>query len=143
MIRKAFVLLAALALLGAACGSSSSHGGGSASNPVTIQVDGKAPGFHGGFLHYYPKALTVHPGDSVDFHNNFSGEPHTVTFGTLADADLAAAKKDPNAAPHLPGLLPEGPGDANQAAANPCVIATGGVPQDGKGCNGTSVPFNG
>lgn len=142
MSRKVFVLVAALALSGAGCGSSS-NGGASASNPITIQVDGKASGFRAGFLHYYPKAVTVHAGDTIDFRNNFSGEPHTITFGSLADADLAAAAKDKNAEPKLPSLLPEGPGDANQAAANPCVIATGDVPQDGTGCNGISAPFDG
>src|SRR5437764_492440 len=56
---------------------------------VTVEVDGKAPDFNSGFLAYFPKTVLAHPGETIAFHNNFSGEPHTVTFGTLADAALA------------------------------------------------------
>jgi plastocyanin len=154
LIRKAFVLIAALALLGAACGSSDNESdsggdGGSSSNAVTVEVDGKAEGFHAGFLAYFPKAVTVHAGDTVDFHNNYSGEPHTVTFGTLADAALAASEgadengPPPDAVAKMPQLLPEGPGDTDPAAANECLIATGSLPLSGDDCDATDTAFDG
>ena len=149
MRRKAVAALLAVTFIAAACGSSSKSSSGTttsttakASGP-TVQVDGKAPNFHAGFLAYFPKTVSVHPGDTVDFHNNFSGEPHTITFGTLADADLAAAKADENAEQKLPPLLPEGPGDADQAAANECVIATATIPLKADDCHDAMDPFNG
>jgi len=93
-------------------------------------------------LAYYPKALSVHPGDSVSFGLNDSGEPHTVALGSLIDAvavpysKLTPAQKqgDPPAAlaaaaEKVPDLLPEGPGDAFQSAAQPCYQATGVPPK--------------
>jgi plastocyanin len=150
----------ALALLASACGGSDSSSSATTTTskaPVvktpanlTVEVDGKAPDFHSGFLAYFPKAVQAHPGEEVTFHNNFSGEPHTVTFGTLADAAIAAAAKaDPNAqtpppeVAKLPELLPQGPGDANQTAAKGCVVDSGELPKDGAGCTGTDVAFTG
>src|SRR5690349_5187315 len=37
-------------------------------------------------LAYFPKALSVHPGDTVSISLNNSGEPHTVALGSLVDA---------------------------------------------------------
>jgi plastocyanin len=94
--------------------------------------------------------VQAHPGETVTFHNNFSGEPHTVTFGTDVDAALAAAAKaDPQSqepppeVAKLPQLLPDGPGDANQTAAKTCVVDSGDLPKDGEGCTGATAPFNG
>lgn len=158
MVRKTLALVAALAFIGAACGSSSKSGGGDAATTsttakaaagTTVEVDGRAPDFTADFLAYFPKAVQAHPGETITFHNNFSGEPHTVTFGTLVDSALAAAAKaDPNGPPppevaKLPDLLPQGPGDANQTAAKECVVASGDLPKNGEGCTGASTPFNG
>ena len=152
MFRKAVVVLIALSFIAAACGDDDDDDGaasGSASDAITVEVDGTAPGFHAGFLAYFPKAVKVHPGDTVDFHNNFSGEPHTVTFGTLADAALGAAGTGdengppPDAIAKMPQLLPEGPGDADPAAANECVIATGALPLSGDDCASADTPFDG
>jgi plastocyanin len=90
-------------------------------------------------LAYFPKELTVHPGDSVSFGLNNSGEPHTVALGSLVDAvavpyaQLTPAQKQASEPPpaikaalaKVPQLLPEGPGDAIQAGAQPCYQATG------------------
>jgi plastocyanin len=159
MHRKLVGLVAVLLVVASACGSSGSgsdkNAGGTtttatpAAAKLTVEVDGKAPDFNAGFLAYFPKSVQTHPGETVTFHNNFSGEPHTVTFGTLVDAALAAAAKaDPNGPPtpeaaKLPDLLPQGPGDANQTAAKECVVATGDLPTDGKGCSGTADAFTG
>jgi hypothetical protein len=37
--------------------------------------------------------VRVHAGDTVVFHQVGTGEPHTVTLGTLADAAVAAFEK--------------------------------------------------
>jgi plastocyanin len=151
-------LFVPLALIAAGCGSDDKSPAAAPSTTttteraptqLTVEVDGKAPDFNAGFLAYFPKTVEAHPGETVSFHNNFSGEPHTVTFGTLADAALkAAATADPNGPPppevaKLPDLLPQGPGDANQTAAKACVVDSGDLPKDGEGCDGTDAAFTG
>ena len=90
-------------------------------------------------LAYYPKALSVHPGDTVSFGLNDSGEPHTVALGALVNAAAVAyaaltpaQQESENPPPavaaalkKVPDLLPQGPGDAIQAGAQPCYQATG------------------
>lgn len=89
-------------------------------------------------LAYFPQALSVHPGDTVSVSDNDSGEPHTVALGSLVDAAAAAAAKltpaqqqgnPPKAVQALldkvPSMLPNGPGDAFQVAAQPCYLASG------------------
>src|SRR5690348_9186240 len=88
-------------------------------------------------LAYFPSALSVHPGDTVSISDNDSGEPHTVALGSLVDAAIAAGRKltpaqqnnPPKAVQALfnkvPSLLPQGPGDAFQVAAQPCYLASG------------------
>lgn len=104
-----------------------------------VQVDTKSDQFPMYALAYFPKELTAHPGDTVNFSSVFTGEPHTVTFGTLVDQGIAkmpAPSTDPNAAPpeepaelkKIPSLLPQGPGDAIQAAAQPCYLDAGDPP---------------
>jgi plastocyanin len=109
----------------------------SAAEPQTFQVsvDGHSAENQTAFLSYFPHELSAHPGDTVEFDLADSGEPHTVTFSTLLDAGLAAeaAGADPATEPNmakLPVLLPDGPGDANQVAANPCYVASGDIPVD-------------
>lgn len=90
------------------------------------------------FLSYFPATATVHPGDSVTFKLAAdTGEPHTVTLGTLADTAVKAVLADPDpnnpgatataADAAVPNLLPQGPGDAAQAAAAPCFLPSGPV----------------
>jgi plastocyanin len=146
---------AALSLIAVACGSSSKSDASSttttapAASGITVQVDGKAPDFNAGFLAYFPKSVQAHPGDTLTFQNNYSGEPHTVTLGTAIDAAMAAAAAaDPNGPPppevaKLPLLLPQGPGDADQTAVRPCVVASGDLPEEGAGCTDTTQPFDG
>jgi plastocyanin len=99
---------------------------------VSVSVDADASETGVSFLAYFPNEVTLHPGDTVDFTGVFTGEPHTVTFGALLDQGVA--KADPNAQESppeiakLPSLLPDGPGDAIQAAAQPCFLATGDPP---------------
>src|SRR4051794_10957529 len=128
------VVVAVFSVGVAACGSSKS----SSAQTRKVQVDGTSDKFNAAFLQYFPKRVTVHPGDTVDFHENWTGEPHTVTMGTLVESALKAAQgANPNGPPppelqKLPTLLPEGPGDANQNAAQPCFLTTGEPPSDTK-----------
>jgi plastocyanin len=117
-----------------ACGSSSSGGATRA-----VQVDNTTDKYNGAFLAYFPKQVTVHPGDTVDFHENWTGEPHTVTMGTLVEAGLKAIQAagpaaqqgpPPPAFAKLPTLFPQGPGDVHQNAAQPCFLSTGAPPSD-------------
>ena len=98
-----------------------------------VIIDGHTAENQSSFLAYFPKDIRVHQGDTIDFPLWASGEPHTVTLGTLVDDGLAALADgaDPATEPslmQLPVLLPEGPGDANQVAANPCFVAAGDPP---------------
>ncbi len=120
-----------------------------AASPQTfaVSVDGHTAENKTAFLGYFPHELSAHPGDTVQFDLADSGEPHTVTFGTLVDSGVAALPTwtDPNTEPpdlaKLPLLLPDGPGDANQVAANPCFVASGDPPADAtKACPTTDQP---
>jgi plastocyanin len=95
-------------------------------------------------LGYFPKALSVHPGDTVSFGLNDSGEPHTIALGSLANtaatsfAALSPAAQQAASSPEglskfltknsVPELLPPTGGDAIQAASQPCYQATGTPP---------------
>ena len=138
MIKRLGVLLAITAVVAAGCSSSKKSTTTTATTeksggPATydVGVDAKSTGFNGSFTTYFPKELTVHPGDTVDFKETFSGEPHTVTFGSQVDTGLAAADKLPPTADEPPDLLkipnmfPQGPGDAIQSAAQPCFLDAG------------------
>jgi len=137
--RVLYVLVAAAALaLVAGCGGKKS------AQTFTVDVDGHNGNANEAFIAYFPNTVTVHPGDTVVFDNKGNGEPHTATLGTLVDpvvsafdkftpAQLQSQQGPPKAFQALdakvPQLLPQGPGDAVQASANPCVIASGAPPQ--------------
>jgi plastocyanin len=147
MRRTGAALAVGALLLAAGCGSSDDNDAKASptpAGPATYQVQADANRADLNLpatefvLAYYPKALSVHPGDTVSFGLNNSGEPHTVALGALVDAaavpysKLTPAQKEgePPAAllaafKKVPDLLPQGPGDAFQAAAQPCYQATG------------------
>ncbi|MHB8467906.1 MAG: hypothetical protein ACYDH6_06680 [Acidimicrobiales bacterium] len=158
MRRRALAVpLVAAAIVVAGCSSSSKSSSSSSTTTAgesrTVKVDNSTPQFLGAFLSYFPSQVTVHPGDTVTFDSVFSGDPHSVTFGTLVEKGLAAmVGVDPNsnAAPpaaynDLPQMLPQGPGDADQRAINPCYVDTSPLPTDTKtSCASTTQPaFNG
>jgi plastocyanin len=138
--RIAYTLAAIVALGLAACGGG---GGGGTPAPsaqtVNVQIDAKTSAFTFGSTAYYPSDVSAHPGDTVMFTSVFTGEPHTVTFGTLVDKGLAAydtqAASNPNVDDHsipdlaaIPDLIPQGPGDANQVTGQPCFLDSGNPP---------------
>jgi plastocyanin len=128
-----------------------------------VTIDGRGDAVHVALLHYAPDTITAHPGDTIAYRSEFSGEPHTITFGTLVEAaidvweglpagDRAAVYTDESTPPALaaalakvPSMRPDESGDINQAASNPCFVATGAPPLDPKEpCAVTDPPpFNG
>jgi plastocyanin len=140
MARKRWLYAVAAALLVfAACGDDDDDGGDAGATTttaepsggaqtVTVSVDADASSSLVAFTAYFPNEVTVHPGDTVAFESHFTGEPHTVTLGSLVDEGASnadpAAEEEPEAWQKIPHLLPEGPGDAIQAAAQPCFLAT-------------------
>jgi len=135
----------ALAAVGAATlvtGSALAGGSHTAgAQTFTVDVDGKNPKVNEAFIAYYPNTVRVHAGDTVVFHEVGNGEPHTVTLGSLTNTVVAAFDKltpkqqqgqPPKSLLRLdakvPQLLPQGPGDAVPAGANPCFVQSGEPP---------------
>lgn len=128
-----------------------------AAQTFTVDVDGHNPKANEAFDAYFPSTIRVHAGDSVVFHLVGNGEPHTVTLGTLASAAVAGFEKvTPKElqAPQppkwlmkldarVPQLLPQGPGDAVQASANPCFVNSGAPPAKAACPHGEQPAFNG
>jgi plastocyanin len=155
--RVALVLL--VALLGACTG-----GDDSGPQERTVRVDFSHDEFGSYFLEYYPRKITLRPGDTAVFRQTWTGEPHSVTMGTLVD-DLVSlvdpyieAMKEGEPLPEdppadvqaaeqiLPYMFGESFEDVNQAAAQPCYIESGGtIPEDVKEpCEEqTQTPFKG
>jgi plastocyanin len=128
----------ALVTSGATLGGTAATKLVSGSQTFTVNVDGVNPKANESFLAYFPRSTTVHAGDTVVFHYLGVGEPHTVTFGTLANnaVDIAnhltpaqqrgtPPKAFLAADAVVPQLFPQGPGDAIASAANPCYMQSG------------------
>lgn len=152
MPKRLGVAVLAVALLAAGCGKSKSSSStattaGGGGETVTVGVDAKNDAFKAAYTAFFPNDVTLHPGDTVDFKENWTGEPHTVTFGTLIDTGLAAADKlgpnptdEPAELKKVPDILPTGPGDAVQTTAQPCFLATGDPPTGGAVCPKVAQP---
>lgn len=133
--------------------ATASNGDGDGAQTLQIQVDGDGEDFDAFMIAYFPAEVTAHAGDTLEFKLEDSGEPHTVTGGApvqaLVDfvlgycgpegfkAEKCQGEPPPDVQAQfdelfgkLPSLLPEGPGDANQTAANPCFLASGEMPAD-------------
>ncbi len=149
MGRRTVLVIATLALVAAGCAKSATPSTTSTGGGITVETSPKTTQFNGAFTQFFPSKLTVHPGETVTFKlTHFSGEPHTITFGTLVNA--AATKADalgPNATtPQLDSLdngpemnklpdvffhkPPQGPPTPNQSAAQACEQATGAPPNN-------------
>lgn len=138
--KKVVAVFSLLALIATACGGGGGQQAGDdetggtdgEAQTFTVNVDGKSDKFNLATLAYFPNELSVHPGDMVEFEEVFTGEPHTVTFGTLVDAGLAAVDKmGPPGGPGgaSPGGSPTGAagGETASPASSPSP-ATGGSP---------------
>ena len=149
-LRRLSCVLAVVALVAAGCGDDDDDtAGGTTSTSaqedggtVTVNVDADVDDPQSFYLGYFPGTVKVHAGDTVVYKSNFTGEPHTITFGTFINPaieafenatpeQLAADEPPPEFEPLFRyAMLPEGPGDANQVSANPCFVATGALPDD-------------
>ena len=147
-MRKLSATAVALVLFTAACGG----GGGEeeatptteAGGPqeLTVTVDGRSDAFNGEFAAFFPREVAAHPGDTVRFAMpEFSGVPHTVTFGKLVDTALAKVRElGPTASleaqekvqGELTDVFPHeasaGPPSPNQSAGQPCFLDSGVPP---------------
>ncbi len=133
-----------LGFLAVACG------GGDDSGPQerTIRVDFSHDEFGSYFLEYYPRKVTLRPGDTAVFKQTWTGEPHSVTMGSLVDnlvklvdpyiEQMKEGKPLPEEEPPeveeatrpLPFMFGDDFEDVNQLAAQPCYIETGDLPAD-------------
>ena len=80
---RALVCFVALALLATGCGSVPFLESGGSRRRVL--VDFRHDEFGASFLNYFPSTVKVRPGDTIEFRQLWSGEPHTVTMGSLVD----------------------------------------------------------
>lgn len=78
-MKRAWIVAAAMALVASSC-----MGGGGA-NQRTVLVDFSHDEFASAMFANFPKKLAVTQGDTVVFKQIWTGEPHTVTGGTLVD----------------------------------------------------------
>lgn len=146
-VRK-FALAAVCALVLASCAP-----GAGGAQTRTVLVDFSHDEFASFFLEYFPRQITVRPGDTVEFKQTWSGEPHSVTMGTLVDEALNTLKpgiqrfregaSDEEVAQEFPELegrfeelfapLPWMMGeefDMLQNGAQPCYLDEGAPPTD-------------
>lgn len=112
----------------------------------TVMTDGHVDSYNGAFIAYFPSKLSVHPGDTILYKSVFSGEPHSVAFGTKVDdliksfRALTPEQQSGDAPPPpdveakfnmIPPMIPNGPGDAVQPSVNPCFVPAGeSIPTD-------------
>jgi plastocyanin len=142
MLKRLGVVLSAVGLLAAGCAQ---EGGGTGGEAITVVVDGKTDAFAGAFTAFFPKELSVHAGSTVKFDMpQISGEPHTITLGTLIDAAVKKLEQlGPTASlndmeessemlhvvdPFFHEPPPPGPPKLNQSGALPCFLASGNPP---------------
>ncbi|MEY2569402.1 MAG: hypothetical protein QOE35_3931 [Actinomycetota bacterium] len=149
--RRLLGMLAVLTIVGAACSTSDNNGAGRAGRAsgqtFEVMVDPKPQAFNASFIHYFPDRVKAHPGDTIEYSANFTGEPHTVTFGSMLKPLLDLATKYKNTQPPASaeeefnnafGAIPKtfnpdgfATGDPFvQAGWQPCFYATGKAPID-------------
>lgn len=112
MLRR-LSLLAILAVIGASCGSSDGA-------QRTVLVDFSSDEFASSAFLNVPDKVTVKPGTTIVFRQTWTGEPHTVTSGTLVNDVLAKGRLWLNFFNSFDALIaagaplpdPESPGDA-------------------------------
>jgi plastocyanin len=79
-MRRLAGVVAVFVLLTASCG------GGNAER--VVQVDYRNDEFPSHYWRFFPSSVDAHPGDTVVFRQQWTGEPHTVTLGTNVDESL-------------------------------------------------------
>ena len=153
-MRKLYCLAASFLMLATACAD-----GGAA--PRTVLVDYSHDEFASYFLRNFPSTVSVHPGTELVFRQTWTGEPHSVTGGTIVDELMeevrpfrekfyrgeAIPEEPPKAISELEKKVVwafQEKGGLNQTAAQPCFLTTGAPSQDGEPCDDQEQPvFNG
>lgn len=121
---------------------------------VEIDVGRSRESVPAAYLRYFPGSITLHPGDAVRFQLQGSGEPHTVTLGTLVQSvtrtlDGSSARRDPHAFTGFPKPIDNRSSGArvSETAVRPCVLdrtAATDVVSDESDCpRGDLPPFDG
>ncbi|MDP9405397.1 MAG: hypothetical protein M3O86_02180 [Actinomycetota bacterium] len=146
--RGALALLVVLGVVAVGCGVAADP---SAPQSRQVLVDYVSDEVASSFLYYFPRNVTVRPGDSVVFRQEWTGEPHSVTMGTMVDDMMSVVapfieeygdrpeeeipkkvlKTANKALKGLPFMLDGGPDGLTvaQNVAQPCYLDTGGPPQ--------------
>ena len=152
MSRRLAAALSVVVLVAAGCGggddgdtaatTAGEQEAGEGAITIPVAVDALPEDFSASFFAYFPQAVTARPGDTVKFTSRFTGEPHTVAFGTLIDEALTAAAAVPAGTklpPDVLALLSKPPlfyppgatnvdVDPQPSAAQPCFLASGDPP---------------
>ncbi|MPZ74483.1 MAG: hypothetical protein GEU74_14880 [Nitriliruptorales bacterium] len=147
-------LLFALVMLAGGGALAACAGGAEGSGAATreVQVDYVHDEVASSFIAYFPREVTVRPGDTVVFRQQWTGEPHSVTMGTLVDEAMAVVapliEEYGDSGPEPPrkvmrafdkamAPLPEmgqdqedGSFQMSQNAGQPCYLDSGGPPED-------------
>lgn len=61
---------------------------GDSATDRTVRVDFRQDEFASHYWRFFPREIAAHPGDTIVFDQQWTGEPHTVTFGTLVDQSV-------------------------------------------------------
>lgn len=138
------LLLAAAAVLIAGCAGLIGAGG---ADERTVLVDYDHDQVASTFVAYFPNNVTVHPGDEIMFRQQWTGEGHSVTMGTIVDEAFKIARplmakyveEEPPPevlAPfeevygQLPLMVDFDNFNVNQNGAQPCFLDKGVPPKD-------------
>ena len=133
-------------ILAAACAA------GDGGDTREVLVDYQDDEVASSFIAYFPKEVTVHPGSTVVFKQEWTGEPHSVTMGTMVDemmnvlgplieqyGDVPDEEIPPEvfeqadaAMAPLPSMMDHESDDfaIQQNAAQPCFLEEGAPPED-------------
>ena len=156
----------AAAVTAAACGAA---GSGEEGETRQVLVDYVHDEVASSFLSYFPRDVKLHPGDTVVFQQEWTGEPHSVTMGRMVDEMMSVVgplieeygdkpeeevppgvfKAFEKAVAPLPWMLDDGGSfvTVNQNAGQPCYRDKGGPPKDPKkpcdDADQQQPPFNG
>jgi hypothetical protein len=155
-MRTLITLSSACVLLATGCA------GGGASR--TVLVDYSHDEFPSFVASNFPRQVEVHPGTELVFKQTWTGEPHSVTGGTLVNELMEAVRpfiemqargeRIPNEPPKEVKTLEERVAwslsrepnsfEFNQTGAQPCYLTRGQPRKDGKPCTEQRQPvFNG
>jgi plastocyanin len=136
-------LVVALGATAVGCGGSAEQG-----EEREVLIDYVDDQVASSFLLYFPRNVAVHPGDTVVFTQEWTGEPHSVTMGTMVDDMMAVVGPlieeygdSPEPPPAevleqyeaamepLPWMADDNL-NVQQNAAQPCFLDDGGPPED-------------